>query len=160
MFTHLNMETSTIIKSETWYGVDGTVIIGPGFIHKSGLGSFLVPHPPVVNWLLRRGLTEDARNILRVTHEFGHLQSAPLAVLYTAVNYAAIIAAGQANLLRIILVFISTHAAWEIMSESITILTDLQFYHKSYAKVSMIPRTIFWFSAIAFTLMGWVIALL
>ena len=138
----------------------GTVIIGPGFLHRTGLGWFLIPHPPLVNWLLRRGLPNNSRNALRIVHEFGHLQSAPLAVLYTAANYTAIIAANRANLSNLILVFISTHAAWEIMSEILTIVTDPQFYHKCYQGVSLVPRAIFWLSTISLTLMGWIIVLL
>ena len=74
------MKTSKRIKVWTWYGIGGTVIIDPGFLHRTGLGWFLIPHPSVINWLLRLGLLENSRNALRVTHEFGHLQSAPLAV--------------------------------------------------------------------------------
>ena len=124
------------------------MIIGPGFLHRTGLGWFLIPHPPLVNWLLRQGLLKNSRNALRVTHEFGHLQTAPLALLYTAANYTAIITANRTDLSNLILVFISTHAAWEIMSEILTIMSDAQFYHKCYEKVSIIPRAIFWFSAI------------
>ena len=93
----------------------GTVIIGPGFLHRTGLGWFLIPHPPLINWLLRQGLLKNSRNALRVTHEFGHLQTAPLALLYTAANYTAIITANRTDLSNLILVFIRTHAAWEIM---------------------------------------------
>ena len=137
----------------------GTVIIGPGFLHRTGLGWFLIPHPPLVNWLLRQGLPKNSSNALRISHEFGRLQSAPLAVLYTAMNYTAIISANRANLSNLILVFISIHAAWEIMAEILTIMSDAQFYHKCYEKVSIIPRAIFWFSAIVLTLLGWIILL-
>ena len=137
----------------------GTVGIGPGFLHRTGLGKFLIPHPPLVNWLLRRGLLENSRTTLRVAHEFGHLQSAPLALLYTALNYTAIITANRANLSNLILVFISTHAAWEIMSEILTIMSDAQFYHQCYEKVSIIPRALFWSSAIVLTLLGWIFLL-
>jgi hypothetical protein len=153
------METSRRIKVRTWYGMGGTVIIGPGFLHRTGLGWFLIPHPPLVNWLLRQGLLKNFSNALRVTHEFGHLQTAPLALLYTAANYTAIITANRTDLSNLILVFISTHAAWEIMSEILTIMSDAQFYHKCYEKVSIIPRAIFWFSAIVITLLGWIILL-
>ena len=153
------MKTSRRIKVRTWYGMGGTVIIGPGFLHRTGLGWFLIPHPPLVNWLLRQGLLKNSRNALRVTHEFGHLQTAPLALLYTAANYTAIITANRTDLSNLILVFISTHAAWEIMSEILTIMSDAQFYHKCYEKVSIIPRAIFWFSAIVITLLGWIILL-
>ena len=140
--------------------MDGTVNIGPGFLHRTGLGWFLIPHPPLINLLLRQGLLKNSRNALRVTHEFGHLQSAPLAVLYTALNYIAIITANRANLSNLMLVFISTHAAWEIMSEILTIRSDPQFYHKCYQGVSPVPRAIFWLSTISLTLIGWIIVLL
>jgi hypothetical protein len=153
------MKTGIRIKVRTWYGMGGTVIIGPGFLHRTGLGWFLIPHPPLINWLLRQGLLKNSRNALRIVHEFGHLQTAPLALLYTAANYTAIIIANRANLSNLILVFISTHAAWEIMAEILTIMSDAQFYHKCYQKVSIIPRAIFWFSAIVLTLLGWIILL-
>ena len=136
------------------------MIIGPGFLHRTGLGWFIIPHPPLINLLLRQGLLKNPRNALRINHEFGHLQSAPLAVLYTALNYTAIIAANRTNLSNLILVFISTHAAWEIMSEILTIMSDAQFYHKCYQGVSLVPRAIFWLSTISLTLIGWIIVLL
>jgi hypothetical protein len=153
------MKTGIRIKVRTWYGMGGTVIIGPGFLHRTGLGWFLIPHPPLINCLLRQGLPKNSSTPLRIAHEFGHLQSAPLALLYTALNYTAIITANRANLSNLILVFISTHAAWEIMSEILTIMSDAQFYHKCYEKVSIIPRAIFWFSAIVLTLLGWIFLL-
>ena len=154
------MKNSKKTKVRTWYGLDGTVITGAGLMHKSGVGRLIIPHPAVVNWLLRQGLLEYSATTLRINHEIGHLQSAPLAVLYTATNYTAIVAANQVNLFNLILVFICTHAAWEIMSEIFTIVIDPQFYHKCYQGVSLVPRVIFWFSTISLTLMGWIIVLL
>jgi ABC-type enterochelin transport system permease subunit len=154
------MRTRKKTKVRTWYGLNGTVIIGAGLMHKSGVGSLLIPHPAVVNWLLRLGLIENSATTLRINHEIGHLQSAPLYVLYTAMNYTAIVAANQVNLFNLILVFICTHAAWEIMSEILTIVIDPQFYHKCYQGVSLVPRAIFWLSTISLTLIGWIIVLL
>jgi len=156
------METrkTKTIQTRTWYAVKATVTIGPGFLHKAGFGRLLIPHPPVINWLLRQGLTEDARLTLSFTHEFGHFQIAPLAVLYTAVNFTAIIATGHVNLIKIMLVFISTHAAWEMMSEVNTIMSDVQFYRKCYKRVPKLPRIVFWILAGALTTVGWIIAIL
>ena len=154
------MKTSKRTKVRTWYGLNGTVIIGAGLMHKSGVGRLIIPHPAVVNWRLRRGLLENSAITLRINHEIGHLQSAPLAVLYTAMNYTAIVAANQVNLFNLILVFICTHAAGEIMSEIFTIVIDSQFYQKSYQGESQVTRVIFWFSTISLTLMGWIIVLL
>ena len=154
------MKTILKIQVRTWYGVGGTVIIGPGLRHKSGIGTLIIPHPAVVNWLLRLGLLENCSSTLRINHEIGHLQSAPLAVLYTAANYAAVILADRASLFIFILVLISTHAAWEIMAEIHTIMHNAPFYHRCYERVSAIPRAIFWFSTIALALWGWIIVLL
>ena len=107
------------MQIQTWYGVKATVIIGPGFIHKTGLGGILIPHPPVINWLLRRGLAEKARFTLSFTHEYGHLQSVPLALLYALALLAVTFTTGSLSLLMIFAVLISTQAAWEIMSEFI-----------------------------------------
>jgi hypothetical protein len=159
-FTDRNMKTSKRTKIRTWYGLDGTVIIGAGFMHKSGVENLIIPHPAVINWLLRLGLRENSATTLRINHETGHLQSAPLAVLYTAANYTAIITANQVNLFNLILVFICTHAAWEIMSEIFTIVIGPQFYHKWYQGVSLVPRAIFWLSTSSLTLLGWMIVFL
>ena len=154
------MRNSKKTEVRTWYGLDGTVIIGAGFLHKSGIGALIIPHPSVVNWLLRLGLPEDSATTLRTNHEIGHLQSAPLAVLYAVTNYTAIITANQVNLPNLILVFMCTHAAWEIMSETLTIVVDYRFYHKCYEGISIAPRAIFWISTIALTLIGWIVVLL
>jgi len=151
------MKTIKRTEVRTWYGLEGTVIIGAGLMHKSGVGSLIIPHPAVINWLLRLGLSENSATALRIHHEIGHLQSAPLAVVYTATNYVAIITANQVNLLNLLLVFICTHAAWEIMSEILTIVIDPPFYHKCYQGVSLVPRAIFWLSTISLTLIGWII---
>ncbi|NIO03193.1 MAG: hypothetical protein GTN74_00875 [Proteobacteria bacterium] len=74
------IKTKTI-QRRTWFGVEATVGIGSGLIHEAGVGGLVVPHPAVVNWLLRQGLADNARYTLTVTHEFGHLQSTPLALL-------------------------------------------------------------------------------
>ena len=142
-----------------WYGLNASVIIGPGFLHRAGWRCFLIPHPPLVNWLLRWGLRENERHSLSFTHEFGHFQSAPLALPYTAGMLAVPFATGRISLSVIIMVFISTHAAWEILAEIITIKGDIRFYRQCYNKITIIPRMIFWFLMFTFTIAGWIILL-
>jgi len=146
-------------KLRTWFGAKATITIGPGFIHKAGLGVFLIPHPPVINWMLRLGLREDRQYTLSCTHEFGHLQSAPLALPYTVLMLALTFVTGHASLLEIILVFISTHAAWEVISEILTITSDAQLYREYYQGITIIPRIVFWISMGILTIIGWGIAL-
>ncbi len=148
-----------IIHMRTWYGLRATVAIGPGFVHRAGWGAFLIPHPPVVNWLLRQGLDEKARRTLSFSHEFVHLQSAPPALLYTVVMVCLSFAMGHTGLVETVIVFISTHAAWEIISEIFTFSGNKQLYHGSYEKITMIPRIVFWFSMSTLTIIGWWVVL-
>ena len=146
--------------TRTWYGIKATVIIGPGFLHRGGYGKFVIPHPPLVNWLLRRGLAPAVREKLSFTHEFGHLQTAPAALFYTVANFVPLVAAGKTTVLSVILLIICTHAAYEIMAELFTILHDRPRYRQVYENVSKIPRALFWFAMIFLALMGWIIILL
>jgi hypothetical protein len=122
----MNTNKAKTIHRRTCYGLNATVTIGPGFIHKAGLGHFLIPHPPVINWLLRQGVTQDEQYTLSFTHEFGHLQSAPLALLYAVTNIAVAFATDYPSLTRIILLLIGAHAAWEGLSEVFAIATGSQ----------------------------------
>lgn len=147
-------ETKTV-KKQTWIGLTGSVTIGPDFMHKAGLEGFEVPHPPVFNWLLRKGLPENARYALTLTHEFGHLQTAPLILLYTGVMIAIHVGSGRASVPGIILVLIGSHAFWEIITELYTVTRDSRFYRESYGTVTRIPRIIFWIVTSALTISGW-----
>ena len=143
----------------TWFGISGTVTIGPGFIHKAGLGGFLIPHPPVINWLLRRGLIEEAQYDLSFSHEFGHLQTLPLNLLYAGAVLTVALLKNHTGLLEIILILVSTHSAWEMMSEIFTISSNTKMYHKYYQGISIIPRIIFWASTGLLSAMGWIIGI-
>jgi len=142
----------------TWYGINATVSIGPGFIHRAGWRNFLIPHPPLVNWLLRRGLNENDACTLSVTHEFAHFQSAPLALPYT-VGLIALAASEGLSFFSVVTIIISTHAAWEFLSEILTILHNRQFYRRCYNGISSISRRVFWISMSVLALLGWVVLL-
>jgi hypothetical protein len=146
------------VHLQTWYGVSATISIGPGFIHWAGWRNFLIPHPPLVNWFLRRGLNENDSYILSVTHEFAHFQSAPLALPYT-VGLIALAAGEGLSLLSMVTIIISTHAAWEFLSEILTIIHKRQFYRRCYNGISSISRWVFWISTSVLILLGWIILL-
>jgi hypothetical protein len=148
------------VQNRTWYGLNATVIIGPALMHWTGWRGLRIPHPGVINWLLRKGLTDNARDTLSVKHEIGHLETMPLAVLYMAMNLSVIFAAGQTDLRNIILALISTQAAWEVMSELFTITSSAQLYRKIYEGVTRIYRTVFWIFSGILVLMDWVIIML
>jgi len=143
------------IKKRTWYGVTATVIIGPGFIHRAGWGNFLIPHPPMANWLLRLKLTDSKRKALSISHEFQHLQTAPFYLIYTLVMLIIVFLKRHPNYSDIFIVFVSSHAAWEILSEILTFFYNTQFYCKSYLKIPIFPRLVFWISGSIVAAIGW-----
>jgi len=142
------------IQLRTWYGLNADITIGPGFIHRTGWRNFHIPHPPMVNWLLRRGLNEEDYYTLSMSHEFAHFQSAPLALPYT-VGLVALAAAKGHSLMPLLIIIISTHAFWELLSEVLTILRDRQFYRRCYVGISSVPRRVFWITTSVLALLGW-----
>jgi len=154
----MKAKESKTVHLRTWYGVNATVSIGPGFIHRAGWRNFLIPHPPLVNWLLRRGLNGNGSYTLSVTHEFAHFQSAPLALPYT-VGLIALGAGEGLSFLSMAIIIISTHAAWELLSEILTIIHNRQFYRRCYKEISSVSRWVFWISMSFLALLGWSIML-
>jgi len=148
------------IQKKTWYGLNATVSIGPGFIHSAGWGSFLIPHPPVANWLLRLGLKGTDREILTFIHEFEHLQSAPFVLLYTVLLFGLALTKTHAGLAEIIFILIGSHSVWEIISEILTYYTDRRIYRKCYEKITLFPRIAFWFIAGVTAIAAWLIVFL
>jgi hypothetical protein len=128
-------------------------------MHYAGFGRILVPHPPMINWLLRQGLAKDDRHTLNFIHEFGHLQTLPFAVLYTGLMLAMASISRHSGLIEIILVLISTHAAWEIAAEIFTIANGTSLYRKYYEDITVIPRVIFWILTGILAVTGWIITL-
>ena len=138
---------------KTWYGIDATVDVESRFFHKVGLWKVILPHPALVNLLLRFSLPQGGRP-LALKHEFGHLQTAPGALLYLAVVLSL---AGPKDLQcgKALFLLVSTQATWEIVSEGYAIFTDPRGYSKTYEGVSLLPRLLFWGIMGVLTAMGW-----
>lgn len=144
----------------TWYGLNATVIVGPNFLHEAGFGTLLIPHPPLVNWLLRWGMSEHSKHTLTFIHEFGHLQSAPLFLFYALLMFFSAFNHNPVNFMNLIVVIVSAQAGWEISAEIYTFISNNNKYRKCYEGITLIPRIIFWSSTAALTLMGWTLAFL
>lgn len=149
----METKSANIVQLQTWYGLNATIAIGPGFIHRAGWKHFLIPHPPIVNWLLRQGLPENEYDTLSLTHEFAHFQIAPLALPYT-VGLIALAVGQDLSWYSMLTVIISTHAVWEILAEMLTILHNRQFYRQCYKKISTVPRRIFWIAMGTLSFLG------
>lgn len=153
-------ETRGEIKHQRiWYGLTATVVIGPGFRHDAGFGWFLIPHPPLANWLLRRGTGHAEGQTLSFMHEVGHFQTAPLALLLLGANMAAAGTAGRLTWAVGPLLLVSNHAAWEILAEMAAIVGNRPSYRRCYQGTSKLPRVVFWITAAALSLAGWSLAI-
>jgi len=144
------------MKRRTWFFLNAVVRVEPGCFHRAGFGRFLLPHPPVVNWLLRRGLSKDIYKKLCCEHEMGHLQALPLEVLYSIALVLLMMNNESNNIVGWLWVVLSSFAAWEILAEVHTIRHVKPSYHHLYRNISFIPRIIFWSITLSLMLGGWI----
>lgn len=150
---------NTRMQRRTWFGGRAVVELGPGFLHRAGYGRLLVPHPPLINWLLRRGLERHATQSLELDHEFGHLQSLPLVVGYGAALFVAVSQVRALAPSEIVLCVLSAFAGWEVYAELYAMWRSGARYAAHYHNVSRVPRTIFWTLSLGLVLAGWLLLL-
>jgi len=132
------------MRLRTWYGANAYIEVNDQVFHKAGIGIIIIPHPPAVNWLLRRGLEPDFKKKLSLLHEFGHLQTLPLSLLYTVSLFLIAVLLGKDSAAELVFMIISIHATWEIFAEIYTVFSAGSLYNNYYRSVSVIPRFLFW----------------
>jgi len=116
----------------TWYGLKGTVRIDDHLFHRSGFGRIAIFHPGAVNWFLRRRLLATDRKKLTYQHEWGHLQTAPIFLIYMLL--LAALQWGSLGWFAVLSVVIVSQALWEIVSELAAILKVGDGYFNIYQK--------------------------
>lgn len=155
----MKVEDTKTREMRTWFGVTARVTVGPGFIHKTGTGGLLIPHPPLANWLLRKQLPGHLGRRLSFIHEFAHFQTAPLLAAYMLSLVAFVYLKTRPGVPEIFLLAACAMATWEIMSEGYTILENAEVYRISYEGVTRIPRILFWLVGVFLAASGWCVAL-
>lgn len=154
----MGLETTHTLHRRTWFGLHATVTVGPGFVHKAGVGKVLIPHPPVINWLLRRGLPDRVGLKLSFLHEMAHFQTAPFIMLYAIAMLTGTYTAERFNLPQVLFVLVGIQAAWEMLSEASTIIGNSPYYRMCYKGLPKLPRLAFWTAAGILTAGAWIIA--
>lgn len=81
MKTYLSNELKTEVR--TWYGATGRVELHGPFWHLAELWGIDIPHPPLINLLIRQGLPMATKRELSFIHELGHLEMLPISLLAT-----------------------------------------------------------------------------
>ena len=103
-----------------------------------------VPHPPLVNLLIRKGLPRDAKRELSFHHEFGHLQMLPFALLGTVVLLIRSWRAGRLSWRRLPWLWAKNHAFWEMLAESYVMAVSGPRYKALYGNRFHRGLLIFW----------------
>lgn len=147
----------------TWYGLSAEIVVDQDFWHRVRVGRISLPHPPLVNLVLRRGQPRQERVYLSFLHEFGHLQTLPLAlahVLFLAGRGRRQERGRKRGLIALVAAIIAHQALWELASESYVAFAAGRKYGRIYRRYPN-PRghLVFWggMAALAFSLSRWVL---
>jgi hypothetical protein len=118
-----------------WYGLPGEIVIEGDHWHLVKLGPVPLPHPPLVNLLIRRGLPRRARLALSFWHELGHIQTLPLAVGHALWLWRRM-ARGPTGLatraVRVAASLVAQEAAWELAAETYAMARTGRAYWRLY----------------------------
>ncbi len=134
----------------TWFGTTGRVTAGADGWHVAEVGRLQLPHPGLVNMILRAGPPEETLRLV-VLHERGHFETAPAAALHLFwVLSAALRSPAEPHpcrdlpplrgFLRAAALAVSHHAAWEALAEAWVVRHE----GRSYARGSAARQTFFW----------------
>jgi hypothetical protein len=113
------------LRTATWYGLPVEVTVSSDNLHNVAVPGLAVPHPGLVNLIVRQGLLEEIRLELTARHELGHLQTLPIPLLH----FLLLLWPRQGRLMapRFIrwLVALLTHqAVWELAAEGYVVASD------------------------------------
>jgi hypothetical protein len=135
----------------TWFGMTGRVTAGADGLHVAEVGRLRLPHPGLVNMVLRPpGPPEEILRLV-VLHERGHFETAPAAALHLLwILTAALRSRPEPPASRLLpplpglscaLALAVTHqAAWEALAEAWVVRHE----GRSYARGSASRQILFW----------------
>ncbi len=122
-------------KVRTWYGLTGEIVVEGELWHLVRVGRLALPHPPVVNFFIRRGLPREARLQFSYWHELGHLQTLPLAVAYGLWLWARRPRVGRWGIpFQLGFALLLHEGMWEMASEGYVMLRGGAGYREMYRR--------------------------
>lgn len=150
-------------RVRAWYGLPGEIVIEGDSWHLVKMGPVPLPHPPLVNRLIRRGLPQEARLRLSYWHELGHLQTLPIALAHAAWQWRRrpdlARESSVSRALRFAVVLIAHEAAWELAAESYGAVRTGPEYRRLYRERRNPFLAAFWVGMAGLTLVGTTISL-
>lgn len=135
-----------LLELRSWYGLTGRFGVDGDLTHLVRLGRVRFDHPALVNHFLRAGLPLEDRLRLSFLHEFGHLQTLPVAMAHAFLLLCAG-RGGRRPLDRIVWLAglaLLHQATWELASEAFAVASDRRGYRETYRRQPNSSVPIFW----------------
>ncbi|OGB94618.1 MAG: hypothetical protein A2Z31_07505 [candidate division NC10 bacterium RBG_16_65_8] len=140
-----------------WYGLPGEIVVESGHWHLVKVGPLPLPHPPVINRLIRRGLPREEKLRLSYWHELGHLQTLPLALAHAVWLWHGRSRRPRpwmGRLIRLAAALVAHEAAWELASETYVVTKSGPRYRRLHRKYPNPLRPAFWVGMAGLALVG------
>ncbi len=129
---------------KAWCGLRGEIAVEDELWHLVRVGGVSLPHPPLVNLMIRRGLAADDRLHFSYLHEFGHLQTLPLTgihvLLLVWLSWRGTRPAG----IKLLAGLLAHEAVWELASEGYAVLHAGRRYRRAYLSGPNRWQGLFW----------------
>ncbi|HSD50415.1 MAG TPA: hypothetical protein VLG48_03325 [Candidatus Methylomirabilis sp.] len=140
-----------------WYGLPGEIIVDGHHWHLIKVGRLPLPHPPLINRLIRRGLPQEDQLRLSYWHELGHLQTLPLALAHAVWLWRGGRRQPRPWVGRVIglaAALVAHEAIWELASETYVVTKSSQRYWQLHRKHPNPLRPAFWIGMAGLALLG------
>ncbi len=118
-----------------WYGLRGEIQVENELWHLVRVGRVSLPHPPLINLFLRAGLPHSERLRLSFEHEYGHLQTLPVAVLHLMLLRPL----RRKSLTAWMAALLAHQALWELAAESWVMTHEGESYRRAYQGIRKRP---------------------
>jgi len=126
------------VRVRAWYGLPGEIVVEEGGWHLVSIAGIPLPHPPLVNRFIRRGLSRSERLRYSYLHEFGHLQTLPLALLHAGglalLERRRRSRGGAGRRARVVALVGAHEALWELASEAYVAVQAGAEYRGAYRR--------------------------
>jgi hypothetical protein len=124
----------------TWYRLPARIVVSDdGLCDIAPLG-ISMPHPSLINLVLRRGVPDETRSRLFFLHEVGHLQTLPLLLLPLLLLQRKQRTRGKSLLLNIL----GVEAFWELASETYVVWRARHEYSAAWNASRNPAMLLFW----------------
>jgi hypothetical protein len=132
-------------RARTWYGLLVKITVTESNFHRVAVPGLVLPHPGMVNLIVRQGLPLDLRLALTSRHELGHLQTLPVPLLHLLLILWPRRGKPHGTFwLRNLVALLTHQALWEVAAEGYVVATDRRAYRVPRPSLARVICSDFW----------------